>query len=77
MVLFFGYTNLVGSLEDGMVVEKFLLAKHNGSYSSLLMISRKTVPLALHVSKYRLNNRLFWESSFFARPLLNCESMSS
>ena len=52
-------TSLVGSLEEGTLVKMFLLAKHRGSYSSLLITSRNTVPFVLHAARYLLNSLRF------------------
>ena len=52
-------TSLVGSLEEGTLVNMFLLAKHRGSYSSLLITSRNTVPFVLHAARYLLNSLRF------------------
>ena len=52
-------TNLVGSLVEGTVVEMFLLARRRGSYSSLQITSRKTVPLVLQADRYLLYSLRF------------------
>ena len=56
-------TNFVGSLDEGTLVNIFLLAKHKGSYSSLLIISRNTVPFVLQAARYLLKSFRFWLSS--------------